>query len=537
MTKRMKASAEPTKVGLMQQPGQTGHKESGPTAEALGSTRDPAALGPPDDAAGPRAGGWQSAGIPFARRHASFAIVVLAAAIPRVIAMLGYPGTMLIPDSWRYAAFALHLHPYVVRPVGYSALLWLLKPFHSLVFVAGIQHAVGLGIGVIVYALLRRRFGMPGWAATLAAVPALFSAYAIQIEHFLLSDALFALFVTAAVALMLCWPVPPVWAYALTGLLLGAASLDRLEGVPLIAVFLGFIAVRLTRSAARRMVAGALAMCTMFALPLIGYASWFQRANGVFDLTTGTGAYLYSRVIPFADCAKIKPPPAERKLCLDVPVSERRYPDYYVWHLNTPMWTVPGGAFSNRADLLGTDFAFRAIKAQPLDYLTAVWHSAWDSFWQSRGPDPQAQSEKSYVFPVAAPHAIPGVYEPDLRAYNGGADPNLRLVQPFAGWIRTYQRFVFVPGPLLGVITLCGLIGLALAWRERGGPALLPWLTGVALLMLPAATSDFDARYVVCTIPPLAIAAAIVGQDAVCLARRRAGPQAARPAPAVSAQR
>jgi hypothetical protein len=524
----------------MQQPGQTGQKAPGPTAEALGSsTRDPAALRPHDDAAGPRAGRRPSAGIPFARRHALFVIVVLAAAVPRVIAMLGYPGTMLTPDSLHYARLALRLRPYPVRPVGYSALLWLLKPFHSLVFVAGIQHAMGLGIGVIVYALLRRRFGMPGWAATLAAVPALFSVYAIQIEHFLLSDTLFALFVTAAVALMLRWPVPPVWAYALTGLLLGAASLDRVEGVPLFAVFLGCVTVRFTRSAARRTVAGALAMCTMFALPLIGYASWFQRANGVFGLTTATGTFLYSRIIPFADCAKIKPPPAERKLCLDVPVSERHYPDYYVWHLNTPMWTVPGGAFSNRADLLGADFAFRAIKAQPLDYLAAVGHTAWESFWPPRGPDPQAQSQKFYVFPVAAPRgvAIPAAYESDLRAYNGDADPNLRLVQPFAGWIRIYQRFVVVPGPLLGVITLCGLIGIALAWRGRGGPALLPWLTGVALLVVPAATSDFDARYVVCTIPLLAIAAAIAGQDAVHLHRRRADRQAAGLAPAASAQR
>lgn len=91
---------------------------------------------------------------------------------------------------------------------------------------------MGLAIGVAGYALLRR-LGLPGWGATIAMVPVLLSAYAIQIEHFLLSDTLFALLVMIAIVLMMWWPDPPVWACGLAGLLLAAAVLARSEGVRL----------------------------------------------------------------------------------------------------------------------------------------------------------------------------------------------------------------------------------------------------------------------------------------------------------------
>ncbi len=82
-------------------------------------------------------------------------------------------------------------------------------------------------------------------------------------------------------------------------------------------------------------------------------------------------------------------------------------------------------------------------------------------------------------------------------------------MRPFAGWIQTYQRFVVLPGPLLGVTVLAGLAGTALAWRRLGGPALLPWLTGAVLIVTPAATTGYGARYLIASIPAFCIAAAI----------------------------
>lgn len=91
----------------------------------------------------------------------------------------------------------------------------------------------------------------------------------------------------------------------------------------------------------------------------------------------------------------------------------------------------------------------------------------------------------------------------------GGGDPSTRVISPFAAWLRVYQRFAVVPGWLLALIMFAGLCGMATAWRRLGGPTMLPWLTGVVLLVYPAATAGFSSRYVVASIPALCIAAAL----------------------------
>ncbi len=468
----------------------------------------------------------------FARRHALFGAVLLAAAAVRVVAMLGYPVTGLTPDSADYVAVALRMRPHPIRPSGYPAMLWLLKPFHSLAVVAGVQHAMGLGMGIVGYALLRRRFGLPGWAATAAMVPVLLSAYAIQIEHFLLSDTLFAFLVTIAFAAMMWWPVPPLWIYALAGLLLAAATLVRSQGTPLLIVFIACLLIRLARW---QTIVGVLVMCGAFAVPVAGYAAWFDSAHGTFRLTASDGAFLYARVATFADCAKIKPPAAERRLCLNVPVSERNYSQTYIWANGSPIRAVHGGEFGKLADKLGTGFALRAIRAQPLDYLRAVSQSFWESFLPHGDVNASAplqrvaaQLQRDYMFPAVSPSPPPRYADRYYHAYDP-ACANQRVVKPYAGWIGAYQRFVVVPGPLLGVITLTGLAGLIVAWRRIGGPALLPWLIGLCLLVTPAAVADFDPRYLVCAIPPLCVAAAIgVQQIAGMAAHRRPAPGAAR---------
>jgi len=458
----------------------------------------------------------------FARRHALFGAVLLAAAAGRVIAMLGFRGALLFPDSADYVSVALRMQPHPIRPSGYPAILWLLQPFHSLAAVIGVQHALGLVIGVVGYALLRRA-GLPGWGATLAMVPVLLSAYAIQLEHFLLSDTLFAFLIMIAVAAMMWWPHPPVWAFAVTGLLLAAATLVRSQGLPLLIVFLACLLVRF---AGWRTIAGAVVMCAAFALPVAGYAAWFDNAHGTFRLTSSDGAFLYAAVAPFADCAKIKPPLAEQRLCLNVPVSQRNNSQAYIWTTDSPINTVRGGEFGELADRLGTGFALRAIRAQPLDYLRTVWRCFWESFLLKGNTHAGslfervgAQLQKDYMFPAAPLTPPPPYADRYYDAYDPAA-PNLRVVQPYAGWVRVYQRCVVVSGPLLGVITLTGLAGLIVAWRRIGGPALLPWLTGLCLLLAPAAIVDFDPRFLVCAIPPLCLAAALGAKQIAGLATR-----------------
>lgn len=456
----------------------------------------------------------------FLWRHRLFGVVLLAGAAVRVIAMLGFRGAMRTPDSMRYVQSAVHLAPGTVRPAGYSVMLWLLEPFHSLTAVVGVQHLMGLGIAVVGYAVLTR-VGLPGWGATLAMVPVLLSAYAVQLEHFVMSDTLFAALVMIAVALMMWSPVPPVWACALTGLLLAAAGLTRSEGTPLLIVFLIVLGIRF---AGRRTVISVIAMCAAFAIPVAGYAAWYDSVHGTFELTSSTGAFLYGGVATFADCAKIKPPATERRLCLNVPVSERLWPDYYIW--GGPLRNVPGGQFGTRADSLGRDFALRAIRAQPLDYLQTVARSFGENFLPPPSTSAANATErnralhlKEYMFPAAPPKLPSPQAARELSRYDPGA-PGLRVVQPYAGWVRAYQRYIVVPGPLLGAIVLAGLGGLIVAWRRFGGPALLPWLTGLCLLVVPAAIAEDYPRYLVGDIPALCIAAAIGIQQMAAAAKR-----------------
>jgi hypothetical protein len=458
----------------------------------------------------------------FGRRHAVFGALLLAGATIRGAAMLGYRGPMRTSDSTRYVTNAVHLAPGAVRPSGYSLMLWLLEPFHSLMVVVGVQYAMGLATGVVGYALLRRQ-RLPGWGASLAMAPVLMSSSAVQLEHFVLSDTLFGLLVTIAVAVMLWWRHPPGWwACAVTGLVLAAAALTRSEGMPLLIVFLLHAGARLTRW---RAVAGGAALCLAFAVPVAAYAGWYDRVHGTFALTSSTGAFLYGGTAMFADCATARPPATQRQLCPKEPVSQRKEPNYYIFH--GPLTTIPGGPFGTRADRAGRGFALWAIRAQPLDYLRAVAGSFWEDFLPSPGIHPGtllrrvwAQHQREYSFPAATAGPPSPLATRIFTSYDP-AGPGLRIVSPYSGWARAYQRWVTVPGPLLGVIVLTGLGGLLVAWRRLGGDVALPWLTGLCLLAAPAAIVGSYPRYLVASLAPFCLAAALGIQQIMAAARTR----------------
>ena len=60
-----------------------------------------------------------------------------------------------------------------------------------------------------------------------------------------------------------------------------------------------------------------------------------------------------------------------------------------------------------------------------------------------------------------------------------------------------------------------------LAWRRLGGEALLPWGISFAMILVPAATAEFDYRYVLPAVPFACLAAVMAfsrgtaGRDAL----------------------
>jgi len=155
--------------------------------------------------------------------HWQFGLVVVAALAVRVVVVLGYPPILWFSDSYNYLYDAVTHIPDQVRPNGYPFFLQVLLPLHSDTAIGLVQAAMGVVIGVAIYALLRRR-GLPWWGAALPALPVLFDAYELHLEHMVTADPLFIFLVTVAVVI-LCWSDrPSIWTMAAAGLLIGAGG-------------------------------------------------------------------------------------------------------------------------------------------------------------------------------------------------------------------------------------------------------------------------------------------------------------------------
>jgi hypothetical protein len=180
-----------------------------------------------------------------ARRHWLFGLALAGAVGVRVLVMLAFRPIMWFGgDSASYLATGLRLIPDPSRVGGYALLLWVLRPLHSFAAVAAVQHVLGLVIGVLIY-LLARRYGLPAWAATLAAIPVLFDAYELQLEADAVPDIPFGLLVLTALYLLL--PSPGERRPARTtaaAFLLGVSAILWPVGLGLLAVLLVALVIR-----------------------------------------------------------------------------------------------------------------------------------------------------------------------------------------------------------------------------------------------------------------------------------------------------
>jgi hypothetical protein len=454
------------------------------------------------------------------RRHWVFGVALAGAVAVRVLVMLAFRPIMWFGgDSASYLATGLRLVPDPSRVGGYGFMLWLLRPLHSLAVVAAVQHLMGLVIGVLIY-LLARRYGLPGWVATLAAVPVLFDAYELQLESDVVPDVPFGFLIVVALYLLLRSPGERRPARtAVAAFLIGVTAIFWPVGVALLAVLLVALVIRR---------AGWLAVAAAIlagAVPVVGYAAWFDLHEHQFSLTRSDGAFLWARTMSFANCAVIRPPADELPLC--PPSGPRQASSLYVWSGNSPLLRLPGGRFSARTDTLALHFALRAIAAQPGGYLTAVGHDFALSFYWDRPDHPDAGIIDRYQFSDATTAWVPasmgaiggGTVAGDQAAYAGGHPAPTRAVKPFASWLVSYQRYVYLRGTLLGVILLGALAAIVARWRTGGrtrgrGPgrpreAALPWAFAMTILLVPPLTVDFDLRYLVPAMPAACLAAAL----------------------------
>ncbi|GAA3124033.1 hypothetical protein GCM10017600_28830 [Streptosporangium carneum] len=421
-------------------------------------------------------------------------VVLLFAAALRIVTMLGYrPGRIYWYDTYTYIQLALDLRPRMdLNPSGYPFLLRLLLPFHSVPVVVGVQHLMGLGVGVMIYGLLRRK-GLPSWGAALATVPGLFDASFLRLEHAVLGDEFFIFLVVAGVVALMRSPTPTILTGTVAGLCLAWAALTRTVGLPILLLALAYLAVR--RVGWRPLAVTALAGL----LPLTLYATWYRSEHGSFRLVAGDGAALWARSMTFAKCDRIKPPPAELPLCPNGTWKDAA--EGYFWAPEASLNRMPGGREKNEA--LARSFALHAIAAQPFDYLRTVAGDVSLAFPWTPVAHP-ARTTPAFGFAGSrAPDPVPPWASSALRAYDPGATGGDEAAEPYAGFLRVYQYPAYLRGPYLAAIILLGLPGL------RRGRSLLPWVTATALLVLPVAVLDFDHRYVLPVIPLACLAAGL----------------------------
>ncbi|MFI6599086.1 hypothetical protein ACIBHX_22740 [Nonomuraea sp. NPDC050536] len=466
----------------------------------------------------------------------------------RLITMLGYGPAMWFNDSYEYVSVALHPRPSAIRPDGYGFWLMMLKPFHSFALVIFTQHLMGLATAALIYALLRCRFALPRWGATLAAAPVLFDAYQIQLEQLVMSDVMFTLIVVAVITLVL-WKRQMSWRVgAVVGLLLALTALTRSIGLPILGLVVAYLVIK--RVGWKPIVAVVIAC----AIPVGSYMAWFSTNFGKYAMTNSDGTILYMRTAIFADCQKMGVGGFKHTdlipLCItDPPDLRKPYAQWYLWGTGNGNGEGIGEVlhryggnkkFTYITNEMASEFAKLAIISQPGDYLRVVGMDFLRTFHWGRPVFPDPDTYEMYEFKPyyelganGQPKRLPswsspgGRVDTDAFAYEQGP-PETKIVAPWADIMSAYQQVFYLRGILLGGILLIGLYGVAVRWRKVGGPVALPWFAAFGLLLAPAATAEFDYRYVLPAVPLACVAAAITLRK---VSRRRKGSAASASAP------
>jgi hypothetical protein len=430
-----------------------------------------------------------------ARSHWLIIALLAGGLALRVMAQLAYRPVLLFIDSYVYLANLHHLDPTGDYPIGYDLFLRPILWLGNLAVVAGIQHLLGLGMGLTIYLLLQRR-GVRPWLSALAAAPVLLDAYQVQIEQNLMADTLFEALLVATVA-VLTWRRRPGYGAAVgAGGLLGAAVLVRLVGEPLVVLCALFVVI--AGSGRWRRAGLALALIGAFAVPVGAYAGYYHSRTGKLGISAVSGGALYGRVVSFAECDGLKVPSYERILCPTWPRGKRPDADYLVHAPNAPRFKLqPPPGMSNAE--VERDFARRIIAHQPLDLLAAVGRDFAKGFAPARVTFAGDVSVDRWKFPLDYPVWLPGYTLREATAAThrfGGGGPAVH--RPLADLLRDYQKFGYVPGPVIAVALLLGLaagLGLGRTRDLQQRLACLLYTTVGTGTLLTAAMFEFSWRY------------------------------------------
>jgi hypothetical protein len=396
--------------------------------------------------------------------------------------------------------------------------------------VAALQHVLGLGMAVAIYALLLRR-GVYRWLAALAAAPVLLDAYQLQMEATIMPDVLFEALLVAGFVVLLWRSQPKLWQIILAGLLLGTTATMWQPGEILILPTV--VLVLCIMPGWQRKIGLGLVMCVAFAAPiaLVSYHNKLDPRIHKFSLAPSASGTIYGRMAYAADCATLKLPAYMKPLCPPRAEVLRLGPDNLDHSIDSPLKHLvrPPGVTQRS---VATSFAKKVVEQQPLR-VAGSWlgdsiklfevhrvTSPGDTFisrWQFQDHYPTFPPYVTVVHGAlrfATQNSLTGVPQPlHYKIHLGGGDPT--VVVPLAKFLRAYQlNGGYTPGPALLLTLLLGLVGSACIFRRRRNTSQqardAAWTcffilgSGVAVLLL-SDLFEFSWRYqlpAVITLPP-----------------------------------
>jgi hypothetical protein len=422
-------------------------------------------------------------------RHAPVALVIALGATVRLLTQVAYGPALYYTDSLAYLGQAngsLFSNP--GQPAGYPLLIRLFRfGTAHLGVLTGAQHLAGLATALIVYVVVWRGTGRKG-LGTLGCALVVLDGYEITVEQYVMSDAFFALLVTASAALVLQVRRQPLVVVA-SGILLASACLVRPVGIFCIPVWLAYVLWR------HRWSFTTLLSVAAVLFPLLGYAAVNDAKTGHFALTDDTAWLLYARIGSIGDCRGLSIPADEQVLCphgtqLGQSVA------FYLYTPESPAvraFGPPAVRAPANVDRLLLGYAVRVMSQRPLRYVGLVAGSVLDFFLAGTRSDYALEN-----YPITLPRPGPWIW------------PTYRPRQSWpASILRAYVELLHTCRPLLGIFVLLGILGLSLrpatgssrGYPPRSGIALLQGM-GLALL-LGAALSHFELRYELPAVPLL----------------------------------
>ena len=451
-------------------------------------------------------------------------LVILALGIGlRLIAITSlWPTTNTLDDG--YQLYASNPFEDPLHPAGYGLIVAALGHIsQSVALPVLIQHVGGICSALLFFAATRRISGSE-WAGLLPAGILLLNPDQIFLEHAVMSESWAVLTIAgglyAATRAVELAPSRVRWAL-LAGIVLGLAVTIRTTTLPMIPVVVVALLVCVPSSLRhwRASLPAPLAMIAGSAAVLILYASANAAFGPRFGLSSSPGWYLYGRVAHFADCSKFDPPPGTEVLCESQPPSERPGVYSYLILPESPAVRAFGGI--GQQDRLVGEWATRALRAQPLDFLSLAWKyvlAYWVPSTRSEGfgdlLDPQLNFADDRPL-VAA------LVEPSLERFYD--DFTVHRFQPGLDFLRAWQHVTRFGATLLFITTVLVLLGLLVGDRRSRIGVLIFGVGGLALLLAPILVGDYGGRYTVPMAGPLMAAAGIA-----LLAAHRAWVQRAR---------